>query len=119
VRAALRVIFVELDASLGSEDAERPPEIDLLALLDEGKEVTAFTAGAEAAPGPALRKDIKRRRLFGVKRAEPAVASPRLLQGRESPDVGDKVDLTFDGVNDVHISIVRAPADGGDACEPA
>ena len=69
----------ELDAGLLGEDAQGLAEVDVLALLDEGEDIAALAATAEAAPGAAIGEDVEGGGLLGVEGAEGAEVATRLL----------------------------------------
>ena len=79
---------LELHADLGGEVLDGADEVDVTGSLDERDGVTRLIA-AEAAVPPDLLTDVERRRLLGVKRAQPDEVAPDLAQRH---DLADDVD---------------------------
>src|SRR3972149_1523102 len=85
-------IAAQLHARSLRQQAQRPGEVEVLLARDEGDDVAAGAAGAEAAPALAPRLDDERGRLLVVERAERPVVAPRLLQAHVAPDYVDDVE---------------------------
>ena len=104
--------LVELDPRARGQDLERLGEADAVALHDEAEDVAA-QATAEALPALASRRDIERRRLLTVERAESLVGAARLLQLDGLADHVDHAQLALDFRGDadgqIHLRVRARP----------
>ena len=105
-RALLGGAGGELDAGFLGEDAQGLAEVDILAFLDEGEDVAALAAAAEAAPGAAIGEDVERGGLLGVEGAEGAQVAARLLQLDGAAYVLGGIDSPLDFGDGVHAGIL-------------
>src|SRR5690606_18787734 len=92
----------QLDAGALREQAQGAGEVQVLLAGDEGDDVAAGGAGAEAVPALAVRIDVEGRRLLRVEGAVGLEVTPGLLQSHALADDVDDVELGFDLVNGAH-----------------
>src|SRR5690606_17261119 len=92
------------------QEPQRASEVEVLFAGDEGNDVAARRAGAEAMPALPIRVDIERWRLLVVERTVGLEVASRLLQ----PDVRlhhlDDIELRLDLVYRAHGPRLRFPA---------
>src|SRR5574341_232927 len=98
----LRRRRLKVDSGAISEHPHRLAEIQPLFLHDEGENIAAFTACAEAAPCARVGKDDEGRSFLRVKRTQRFIVTPRFLKRGVAVDQLDNVDLSFDIVRDAH-----------------
>src|SRR5579871_6893018 len=90
-----RVVRLQFDARLGSERANRLTEIEVFRFLHERDDVAAGSA-PEALEESAVGMDVKRRRLLGVKGAQPDQIVAALFERYVASDEGGNIDASSD-----------------------